>query len=346
MARHLLAIRHLTNEHIEELLGLAAEFKFRVHEGKPVPDMSSITVGNLFFENSTRTRVSFEQAARYLGMHTANFSAGTSSMSKGETLKDTILTLRYERLNALVMRHRLSGAPQMAAKYFGGPVLNAGDGEHEHPTQALADALTILERKGSLKDIRVAIVGDILHSRVARSNAWLLSKMGAEVRLVGPRTLMPSQTNLLPGDVYHDLSAGLHDANVVICLRLQKERMSDGLISSIGEYAKMYQVNRESLRFAERDCLVMHPGPINRGVEVDDLAADGERSAITAQIENGIFVRMASLFWVFSQRAKERSTPLTEAAKPTRSKKAPAAKKPAAKTAAKPAAKSKPRAKA
>jgi aspartate carbamoyltransferase catalytic subunit len=220
-------------------------------------------------------------------------------MSKGETLKDTILTLRYERLDGLVMRHKASGSPTLAARHFGGPVINAGDGQHEHPTQALGDALTILERKGSLEGLRVAIVGDVEHSRVARSNAWLLSKMGAEVRLVGPRTLIPHQTGLLPGKVFYDLGAGIDECDVVITLRLQKERMVDSTLSSINEYAKMYQVNRETLEWAAKDCLVMHPGPLNRGIEVDDVAADGIQSAITAQIENGIFVRMAALNWCF-----------------------------------------------
>jgi aspartate carbamoyltransferase catalytic subunit len=254
----------------------------------------------LFFESSTRTRVSFEQAAHYLGMKTANFSAHTSSMSKGETLKDTILTLRYERLNGLVMRHRNSGAATLAAKFFGGPVVNAGDGQHEHPTQALGDALTIIERKGSIDGLTVAIIGDIEHSRVARSNAWLLSKMGADVRFVGPRTLVPPHMGMLPGETFYDLTTGIAGADVVITLRLQKERMTEGMLSSINEYARLYQVNRETLRFAHPDCLVMHPGPINRGVELDDTAADSDRSAITAQIENGIFVRMASLYWCFN----------------------------------------------
>jgi aspartate carbamoyltransferase catalytic subunit len=287
MAKHLLGIRHLEAGEIAELLSDAAEFKARVIEGKDVPSLGRKTVGMLFFENSTRTRVSFEQAAWYLGLRSANFASGGSSMSKGETLKDTILTLRHERLDGLVMRHKASGSPTLAARHFGGPVLNAGDGQHEHPTQALGDALTILERKGSLEGLRVAIVGDVEHSRVARSNAWLLSKMGAEVRLVGPRTLIPHQTG------------GIQDADVVITLRLQKERMQDSTLSSVNEYAKMYQVNADTLPWAAKDCLVMHPGPLNRGIEVDDVAADGAQSAITSQVENGIFVRMAALNWCF-----------------------------------------------
>jgi len=305
MVRHLLGIRNLEQDDIEDLIALAADFKLRVIEDKPVPEMPKTVVGMLFFENSTRTRVSFEQAARYLSMKTANFAAGASSMSKGETLKDTILTLRYERLDGLVMRHRLSGAPNLAARHFGGPVVNAGDGQHEHPTQALGDALTILERKGRLEGLNVAIVGDVEHSRVARSNAWLLSKLGADVRFVGPRTLIPPHAMMLPGKVHYDLATGIADADVIICLRLQKERMNEGVLSSISEYAAMYQVNRENLEYAAPDCLVMHPGPINRGVEVDDYTADGGQSAITAQIENGIFVRMASLYWAFGGSATD-----------------------------------------
>lgn len=315
MPRDLIAIRHLQSEEIAELIGLAADFKARVLEGREIEEMGKRVVGMLFFENSTRTRVSFEQAAHYLGLKTANFSSGASSMSKGETLKDTILTLRYERLDGIVMRHYASGSATLASKFFGGPVINAGDGQHEHPTQALGDALTIIERRGTLEGLTVAIVGDVEHSRVARSNAWLLSKMGATVRFVGPRTLVPSPTHmgLLPGEVVHDLATGIANADVIICLRLQKERMLEGMLSSIGEYARMYQINRETLRYAKPDCLVMHPGPINRGVELDDVAADSDRSAITAQIENGIFVRMAALHWAFN--GEERiENPLTKEA--------------------------------
>ncbi len=282
---------------------MAADFKLRIIEGRSVPKLDNLVVGMLFFENSTRTRVSFEQAAHYLGLKTANFASAGSSMSKGETLKDTILTLRYERLNGLVMRTNLSGSCVLAARHFGGPVINAGDGQHEHPTQALGDALTILERKDSIEGLTVAIVGDVEHSRVARSNAWLLHKLGAEVRFVGPRTLMPPQSGMLPGKVFYDLATGLSDADVIISLRLQRERMNEGVLSSVNEYASLYQINRESLRFAKPDCLVMHPGPINRGIEVDDEAADGERSAIHSQIENGIFVRMAALYWAFQDES-------------------------------------------
>ncbi len=323
MASHLLSIRNLDKREIDALIASAADMKAKVLAKKPLPDMSQYVIGMLFFESSTRTRVSFEQAARYLNMRYANFAGGGSSMSKGETLKDTILTLRYERLDGLVMRHKSSGSPALAARFFGGPVINAGDGQHEHPTQALGDALTILERKKKIEGLRVAIVGDVAHSRVARSNAWLLSKLGAEIRFIGPRTLIPRECGRLPGSVYYDLASGIEDADVVMCLRLQKERMDDSLIGSIGEYARMYQINRSTIRYAAKDCLVMHPGPLNRGIEVDDIAADGEQSAIHAQVENGVFVRMAALHWAFTYSA--------EAGK---------------KAAAKPAAKAKPKPKA
>lgn len=298
MARNLLGIRQLDPGDIEELLELGAYYKSKVLGGEKIESRQKV-VGLLFFENSTRTRVSFEQACYYLGLKVCNFGGAGSSMNKGETLKDTVLTLRYERLDALVMRHSSSGSASMASRFFGGPVLNAGDGCHEHPTQALADALTIIERKGQLDGLTVAIVGDVEHSRVARSNAWLLSKMGAQVRFVGPRTLVPSHSGLLPGQVYYDLEQGIKDADVIMTLRLQKERMAEGLASSVHEYARMYQVNRDRLSLAAKDCLLLHPGPINRGIELDDATADGDHSGITNQVENGIFVRMGAVHWCF-----------------------------------------------
>ncbi len=301
---NLLAIRTLETGAISDLLDLGADLKRRVLAGEPVPDLSAKVIGLLFFEDSTRTRVSFEQAARYLGMGASNFAARASSMNKGETLKDTVLTLRYERLDGLVIRHPSSGAAVLAARHFGGPVLNAGDGRHEHPTQALADAMTIRERLGlapgsGLDGLVVAIVGDVAHSRVARSNAWLLSKMGAEVRLVGPRTLLPTATAMLPGAIHYDLRSGIEGADVVIALRLQRERMSRGLVGSVGEYAGAFQIDADALKHAAPGCLVMHPGPINRGIELDDETADGPMSAIADQVTNGVFVRMAAFVRCF-----------------------------------------------
>lgn len=300
--RHILAIRHLEKESIENLLSVASDFK----KSPPEP-VAQRSIGLLFFENSTRTRVSFEQAANRLGHRVVNFSGSGSSLSKGETLKDTILTLRHEGLEAVVMRHSCSGSAQLAAKYFGNPVINAGDGEHEHPTQALGDALTIMERKGGISGLRVAIVGDVLHSRVARSNAWLLTKLGAEVRFVGPKTLLPTYTAKLPATTYNDLRTGIESADVVMCLRLQKERMLDGLLSSVDEYSKSYQINRSTLKAAAPDAMVMHPGPLNRGIEVDDATADGPASAILDQISNGVFVRMAALHWVLETTGENAS---------------------------------------
>ena len=297
---HLLTIRRMDVGDIEAILELAKAYKATVESNGTVVSGPKRTIGLLFFENSTRTRVSFEQAASLLGHKCVSFSGSASSMKKGETLKDTILTLRYEKLEALVMRHEASGSCNLAAKYFQGPVVNAGDGRHEHPTQALADALTIMERKGPIKGLKIAIVGDVTNSRVARSNAWLLSKLGADVRFIGPRTLVPSLTSKLPVKVYHDLRTGLHDVDIVMALRLQRERMDNGTVS-VGEFRRMYQINRSALRGAAPDALVMHPGPLNRGIEIDDLTADGPNSAINEQVTNGIYVRMAALTWTLGE---------------------------------------------
>ncbi len=299
-----MSIRELSAADIQRLLDSSARLKKLSLAGKPLPQFPGKVIGMLFFENSTRTRVSFEIAAGKLGFSHTSFGVMGSSMSKGESLKDTVLTLKHEGVDGLVMRHESSGAPYVASRFFGGPVINAGDGMHEHPTQALADALTIIEHKGKLDGLQVAIVGDIQHSRVARSNLWLLSKLGAEVRFVGPRTLMPRYPGHLPASVHYDLYSGIENADVVMALRLQSERMSSGLVSSIGEYASMYQINSLALRFAKPDCLLMHPGPVNRGLELDDAAADGKHSVINEQVANGVFVRMAVLEAAFNGVAK------------------------------------------
>lgn len=298
---HLLSIRELHPEKIGFLISASLEMKSKCGSGGTLPSLAGRVVGMLFLENSTRTRVSFEQAAKKLGLSTCVFGVQGSSMAKGESLKDTVLTLRYEGIDGLVMRHNCSGAPYLAARFFGGPVINAGDGMHEHPTQALADAVTIIEHKGAIKGLTVAIVGDVLHSRVARSNLWLLSKLGADVRLVGPRTLLPRHSGHLPVSIHYDLASGVDGADVVMALRMQKERMDGGLVSSMSEYAMMYQVNARSLRNAKADCLVMHPGPINRGLELDDMTADGPNSVINEQVENGVYVRMAVFATAFEE---------------------------------------------
>lgn len=304
MSRALNAIRHLALPEIEHLLDRAQFHREAIRSGTATKSKQSKLIGLLFFEGSTRTRVGFEVAAHSLGHSCINFSQHGSAMGKGETFRDTILTLKNERLDGLVIRHSACGSADLAQEFFGGPVVNAGDGKHEHPTQALGDALTISERKGTVTGLTVAIVGDVAHSRVARSNTWLLSQLGNEVRFVGPRTLMPSHPALLPGTVYNDLESGLKGADVVMCLRLQKERMEEGLLTSLNEFRKMYQVNGETLQFAKKDAIVMHPGPMNRGIEIDDPTADGSRSVIEQQVENCIFARMAALEWVFMEGGK------------------------------------------
>jgi aspartate carbamoyltransferase catalytic subunit len=299
--RNLLAIRYLDAAEITAILDSARQYRAAVRERKSTVVDSPLGVGLLFFEDSTRTRVSFEQAAAHLGHRTVNFSGSSSSMRKGETLRDTIQTLRYEGLDAVVVRHPAAGSCNLAAHEFGGPVINAGDGAHEHPTQALGDALTILDRKGTIEGLRVAIIGDVLHSRVARSNAWLLSKLGAEVWLCGPRTLMPTNASRLPGKVTNEMPEAVDGADVVMCLRLQRERMASGLVGSVGEYTRHYQVNRRTLRRCSPDAIVMHPGPMNRGVEIDDATADGPASVIADQVRNSVYVRMAALSWCFAE---------------------------------------------
>jgi aspartate carbamoyltransferase catalytic subunit len=299
---NLLSIRELDRTKITRLLNSAKELKDAVIKGAKLPSYSDKVVGLLFFEDSTRTRVGFEMAARRLNMGFTAFGVKGSSMSKGESLKDTVLTLQGEGVDGLVIRHEAAGAPYVAARFFNGPVINAGDGMHEHPTQALADALTIMHHRKRITGLTVAIVGDVMHSRVARSNAWLLSKLGANVRFVAPRTLMPPYGDMLPVDRHYSIVTGLDGADIVMTLRMQKERMEKGLISSLGEYASMYQVNAGTLRYAKPDALVMHPGPVNRGLELDDATMDGPQSVISEQVENGVYVRMAVFDAAFGEK--------------------------------------------
>jgi aspartate carbamoyltransferase catalytic subunit len=272
---------------------------------KKVPTLRGKSVATLFFEPSTRTRTSFEAAAKIMSADTYTLTAATSSAVKGESLKDTMLTLDAMGIDAFVIRHPCSGAPELAAKYVPNkPVINAGDGTHEHPTQGLLDLLTIREAKGRVAGLTVAIVGDIAHSRVARSNVWGLHKMGANVRLVGPRTLMPADAALLPVTVYDDLETGLRGADVVNVLRIQLERQDAAFFPSVREYARLFGVSREKLRGAASDVTVLHPGPMNRGVEIaSSLADDREVAVITDQVTNGVAVRMAVLFWLMGATA-------------------------------------------
>lgn len=293
--KHLLGIEGLAQSAILEILDKAekyADLNLKTH--KRVDVLAGLTQINMFFENSTRTQASFELAGKRLGADVMNMQLQGSSIKKGETLVDTALTLNAMRPDLLVVRHPHSGAVDLLAQKVNCSVINAGDGQHEHPTQALLDALTIRRAKGRLHRLNIAICGDIAHSRVARSNLLLLGKMENRIRLIGPPTLMPSQINEFGVEVYHDMLAGLKDVDVVMMLRLQKERMDGGFIPSEREYFQRYGLDFKKLSHAKDDAIVMHPGPMNRGVEIDgDIADDVTRSVIQEQVEMGVAVRMA-----------------------------------------------------
>ncbi len=295
--RHLLAIEDLSRAEIEELLSLAESMReVRGREVKKVPALRGRTVATLFFEASTRTRASFELAAKALSADTLAFAAGGSSVSKGESLVDTARVVEAMGADVLVIRHSAAGAPHAVARAVKCAVVNAGDGAHEHPTQALLDALTLRESLGALEKKRVAILGDIRHSRVARSNIHCLKKLGAEVRVAGPPTLMPIGADALGARVCASVREAVEGADAVMLLRLQRERMREAFIPSLREYAKLWGVHDESALPA--GAIVMHPGPVNRGVELSPEIADGERSRILRQVTNGVAVRMAVLFSV------------------------------------------------
>ncbi len=301
--KDLLGIAELTTEEIELILETAETFRdVSTRQIKKVPTLRGKTVINLFFEASTRTRTSFEIAAKRLSADAINISASTSSVVKGETLVDTALNLQAMAPDAIVIRHGSSGAPRQIAAIVKASVINAGDGAHEHPTQALLDALTIRHHKGRLAGLKVAIIGDILHSRVARSNIQLLTKMGAEVVLAGPRTLLPlGIERTIParsGSVRFAASVdeAVRDADVIMTLRIQLERQAGGFFPSLREYSTRFGLNRRRLELAKSDVIVLHPGPINRGIEIDSDIADGPSSVILDQVENGVAVRMAILY--------------------------------------------------
>ncbi|MBN8294262.1 aspartate carbamoyltransferase catalytic subunit [Rhodobacter sp. NTK016B] len=295
--RHLLGIEPLHSAEITTMLDLAETYVEQNRSGDKHSDtLRGLTQINMFFENSTRTQASFELAGKRLGADVMNMSMQTSSVKKGETLIDTALTLNAMHPDLLVVRHPNSGAVDLLAQKVNCAVLNAGDGRHEHPTQALLDALTIRRKKGRLHRLTVAICGDIAHSRVARSNLILLGKMENRVRLIGPPTLMPSGVAEFGCEVYDDMKKGLEGADVVMMLRLQKERMDGGFIPSEREYYHRYGLDAEKLAFAKDDAIVMHPGPMNRGVEIDGTIADDiNRSVIQEQVEMGVAVRMAAM---------------------------------------------------
>jgi aspartate carbamoyltransferase catalytic subunit len=293
---HLLGLQQLRSDEITAILDRAAEFKQLVDAGESkLALLSGVVVGNLFFEPSTRTRTSFSIAAKRLGADTVDFSASGSSLSKGETFIDTALTIEAMGVSMMVVRHRSPGAPELLARHLRASVLNAGDGTHEHPTQGLLDIFTIRERLGRLDGLTVALVGDILHSRVARSNIWGLTKLGARVIVCGPKTLIPPQIGTLGVEVSHQLDEILGEVDCINLLRVQFERQRGAFFPSIAEYAHLYGMNRDRLHRSKNDVLILAPGPINRGVEITPEVADGEHSVILNQVTNGLAIRMACL---------------------------------------------------
>jgi aspartate carbamoyltransferase catalytic subunit len=296
--KHLLGIKDLLKEDIEIILSTAAQFKDVLQRPvKKVPSLRDITIVNLFYENSTRTRISFELAEKRLSADTINFTVSGSSAAKGETLLDTVNNILSMKVDMVVMRHSASGAPHFLAKHIPAAIVNAGDGINEHPTQALLDAFSMKEKFGSLEGLRVAIIGDIMHSRVALSDIYLLRKMGAEIVVAGPPTLIPKYiTEALGVKVEYSVQKALQWCDVANVLRIQLERQNQPLFSSLREYNLAYGINRSLLESLGKEITIMHPGPINRGVELDSDVADGPHSIILNQVENGVAVRMAVLY--------------------------------------------------
>lgn len=296
--RHLLGIKDLTPDDISLILQTAEQFKEVLQRPvKKVPSLRDVVVVNLFFENSTRTRISFELAEKRLSADTISFTASSSSVSKGETLLDTVNNILSMKVDMVVMRHSASGAPHFLARHVPAAIINAGDGINEHPTQGLLDALSIREKIGKLEGTRVAIIGDIMHSRVAQSNIYLLKKMGAEVTVCGPPTLIPKYiAEALGVNVSYDLRETLNWCDVANVLRIQLERQNQVLFSSLREYNLAYGISRSMLDSLHKEIVIMHPGPINRGVELDSDVADSKQSIILQQVENGVAVRMAVLY--------------------------------------------------
>jgi len=296
--KHLLGIKDLSRDDIRLILSTAANFKDVLQRPvKKVPSLRDVTIVNLFFENSTRTRISFELAEKRLSADTLNFTASASSVAKGETLLDTVNNILSMKVDMVVMRHAASGAPHFLAKHIPAAIVNAGDGINEHPTQGLLDAFSMQERLGKLEGLKVAIIGDIMHSRVAMSNIYLLTKMGAEVTVAGPPTLIPKYIQEAFGvNVTYNLKEALQWCDVANVLRIQLERQNQPLFSTLREYSLAYGINRRLLDSLQKEIVIMHPGPINRGVELDSDVADGNSSIILNQVENGVAVRMAALY--------------------------------------------------
>lgn len=305
IGQDLLGIEDLDREQIEMILETAEHMQeIGVRDIKKVPTLRGRTIINLFFEPSTRTQTSFEIAGKRLAADVVNFSVSSSSLSKSESLLDTAKTLDAMDPDAVIVRHRVSGVPKRIADVLDAPVINAGDGSHEHPTQALLDILTVFQAKGRVEGLTVAIVGDIAHSRVARSNIYGFLKLGADMRVIGPPTLLPPYIESLGVKAYTSMREGLEGADVVMVLRIQNERLGGALFPSIREYSELFGVDRAKLRYAKPDAIVMHPGPVNRGVELSHDLTDHRPSVILDQVRNGVSLRMALLYLIAGRRSK------------------------------------------
>lgn len=297
--KHLLGLEDLSADEINIIFDTAKSFKeVSTRNIKKVPALRGKVVVNMFIEPSTRTRTSFSLAAKRLSADVTDFSTSTSALVKGESLKDTARNIEAMGIDIVIIRHTSPGAPHLLARTINASVINAGDGAHEHPTQGLLDIFTMLEQKGKVKGLKVAVVGDITHSRVARSNIWGLTKLGAEVIAVGPATLIPNELKKLGVRISYDIDKVIKEVDVINILRIQLERQQRGLFPSIREYARLFGINTERIKRAKPDVLVMHPGPINRGIEITPDVADGDRSVILQQVTNGLAVRMAVLYLV------------------------------------------------
>lgn len=297
--KHILGTEYLSREDIQLILDTAESFReINTRSIKKVPTLRGKTIINAFFENSTRTRLSFEIAGKRLSADTVNISGSTSSVTKGETLEDTARNIEAMHPDIIVIRHGHSGSPHYLAERLNCSVVNAGDGAHEHPSQALLDMLTMRQHKGNIEGLKVAIVGDIAHSRVVRSNIYALKTMGAEVRICGPGTMIPPGIEKMGAEVHYDIRDAVKDADVVMMLRIQLERQGMTLLPTLREYARFFGLNEDVLKLAKPDAIVMHPGPMNRGVEISTSVADGSQNVILEQVENGVAVRMALLYLV------------------------------------------------
>lgn len=295
--KDILGLEDLTREEIELILSTAVSFKeVSEREIKKVPTLRGRTIINLFYEPSTRTRTSFEIAAKRMSADCINISASTSSVVKGETLRDTAKNLEAMNPDCIVLRHPSAGAPHILARYVRCPIINGGDGAHEHPSQALLDLLTVKEAKGRIEGLQIAIIGDIMHSRVARSNIYGFTKMGAEVKLAGPPTMMPVGIERMACSVFYRIEDAIKDVDVIMMLRVQLERQKGPLFPTLREYSRLYGLDRERLKYAKEGVIILHPGPINRGVEIAPDVADGPYSLILDQVKNGVAVRMALFY--------------------------------------------------